>query len=470
VSRPKHLVSSSFPALAAVLGFCMSALPALAVAPLELPKIHEERLGNGLAVVTVEKKGLPLVSVRLLLPTGSVRDPKGKDGLASFTAGLLRRGTTTRTAEQIDDAIESVGGLLALDAGMEASSVSATVPSEHVGAALEVIADLVRNPSFPKKEVELERRQELARLQQDLDDPSAVADRALVRFFYGDGHPYGHPVEGRTATVKTFTRADVAAFHKGTFTPRGATLLFVGEITPAAALVLAKGQLGAWSGPQLPAIELARPASPKGLEILLVDKPDASQAQVRASVPGIARKDPTFHAQAVANTIVGGGFTSRLVDEVRVNRGLSYSVSTRVVALREFGALSYTTFTKTETVRQILDVSLSVLDAFGRTGPTADELEKAKRYVIGLYPSRVESIDQLSEALGSARVLGLPFESIASYRDEVAGVSPVAAAEVARRYPSSTSAKIVVVGKAAEIRPQLAGLGTVTEAKASAYE
>lgn len=470
MTSSKHPKLLGFSALAAALGICMSAQPARAVAPLQLPTVHEERLANGLAVVTVEKKGLPLVAIRLLLPTGAVRDPKGKDGLAAFTADLLRRGTAKRTADQIDDAIESVGGLLGLDAGMESTSLSATVPAEHAGHALDVIADLVRNPLFPKRELDLSKRQHLAQLVQALDDASHVADRALVRFFYGEAHPYGHPVEGRTATVKTFTRDDLVRFHKATYTPRGATLLFVGEITPAAALDLAKAHLGSWNGPDLKPIAVTAPAASQGLELLLVDKPDATQAQVRATVPGIARRDPTFHAQTVANTIVGGGFTSRLVDEVRVNRGLSYSVSTRVVALREFGALSYSTFTKTETVRQILDVSLGVLDTFGGSGPTVDELEKAKRYVIGLYPSRVESIDNLAEALGSARVLGLPFESIETYRDDVAKVTPAAATEVAKRYPSSRSARIVVVGKAAEIRPQLAGLGTLTEAKVADFE
>lgn len=458
-------------AMVPVMSLAQTTIPAAAkVAPLTLPPIVEQKLPNGLAVVTVVKRDLPLVAVRLVVPTGVARDPKGKEGLASFTSSLLRRGTSKRTADEIDDEIEFVGGLLGVDSGYESTSLGVTVPAEHVETALSIIADLAQRAAFPKKEFDVAKRREISQLKQDLDDPSSVADRAVVKFFYGKDHPYGHPSQGTAASVKTFKRDDLAGFYKDTFTPHGAMLLFVGDIDPVQAQELAGKLFGGWKGKPAKALQVAPPAAPQGLEILLVDKPDATQAQVRAITPGIARKDPAFFATTTANTVVGGGFTSRLVDEVRVNKGLSYSVSTRVIALREFGAISYSTFTKTETVREILDVSFRVLDLFRDKGPTQLELDNAKRYVIGLYPSRVESIDQLGEALASARIAGLPFESISEYRGLVAAVSVSDAIAAAKRYPGVGSAKIVIVGSAAKIRPQLAGLGKLTEAKASDYE
>lgn len=447
------------------------AIPAAAtVAPLNLPPITEVALDNGLAVVTVQKRDLPLVAVRLVVPTGSARDPLGKEGIASFTAQLLRRGTAKRSAEEVDDAIESIGGLLGVEANAETTGLGVTVPSEHVATALDVIADLVQNPSFPKKEFDLARRRELAHLQQDLDDPSGIAETALVEFFYGHGHPYGHPGQGRTASVKKFQRADVTAFHETTFTPHGAMLLFVGDIAPAEALALARKSLGGWKGRQLAPVDPPAPQRSGGVEILLVDKPDATQAQVRVIVPGIARKDPRYYAAIVANTILGGGFTSRLVDEVRVNKGLSYSVSTRVVGLPRFGAVTYSSFTKTETLRELLDVSFGVLGLFRDKGPTQDEVEKAKRYMIGMYPARVESNEQLGEALSSARFQELPFEVIAQYRAEVAAAPMALITDTAQLFPWKGEAKVVIVGAAAKIKPQLEGLGKLTVKKVEEYQ
>ncbi len=435
------------------------------VAPMTLPPLTETALPNGLSVVTVERHDLPLVTVRLVIGTGSARDPLGKDGLAAFTADLLRRGTARRSADQIDDAIESVGGLLGVDAGLEATGLTATVPSDHAAGALEVIADLAQRASFPEPEVELARRRTLALLAQLLDEPSSVADRALVDIFYGKDHAYGHPGDGRASTVETFRREDAAAFRDATYRPAGALLLFAGDIRPEEAVQLARNAFGEWEGEPLASSSPAAAARPRGLDVLLVDKADATQAQVRLAVPGIARKDVRFYAAVLANAVVGGGFTSRLVDEVRVNRGLSYSVGTRLVALRELGAVTLATFTKSETAREILDVSLGVLDAFRAEGPTAQELDKARRYVIGLYPERVESNEQLAEALSSARFLGLPFDVVARYRDELARATLPEVVEMARLFPGSDGAKVVVVGRAGEIAAQLEGLGAVTVRK-----
>lgn len=440
------------------------------VAPLTLPPISESELDNGLSFVTVEKHDLPLVTVRLVVSAGAARDPKGKEGIASFTGSLLRRGTQQRSGEAIDDAIESIGGLMGVDVGFETTSVVVTVPSEHLETALGVVAELVRSPSFPTLEVDVERRNLLAGLTQDLDDPSWVADRAISQFFYGKDHPYSRSVAGRAATVETFERADVVAFHEATYSPHDALLLFAGDVDPAAAGKLASELFGDWRGPELERLQPPAPAAVEGVQILLVDKPDATQAQVRAAVPGLARHDSRYYAAVLANTVVGGGFTSRLVDEVRVNRGLSYSVGTRVVALRDFGAISFSTFTKTETVREILDVSLGVLDAFAADGVTDEELGSAKRYVIGIYPSRVESIESLTDSLASMRLLGLPFDEIEAYRGRLAEVESAQVQQVSQLWPGSKAARVVVVGNAEAIAPQLEGLGTVKVVKATSFK
>jgi zinc protease len=443
---------------------------ASSVAPLHLPPLTQETLANGLTIVTARKTELPLVALRLVVRTGAALDPPGKEGLASLTGLMLRRGTAKRSSDQVNDAIESIGGLLGVDVGYEATSIAVTVPAEHVGTALEVMADLARNASFPEKEFNLEKRRELSQLQQDLDDPTGLAERALVQFYYGPEHPFGHPTEGRSRSVKTIKRTDLIAFHRNTFGPSGSILFFVGDIEPSKAQELARKTLGSWQGRAYHPLAVARPSPVTEAQILLVDKADATQTQVRVAVPGLARKDPGYFAAVVANTIVGGGFTSRLVDEVRVNRGLSYSVSTRLIAMKEFGIIAYSTFTRNDTVREILDVSFKVLSGFHDTGPTEEEVRKARSYIVGLYPGRIESIDQLAEALSAARLVDLPFESIEEYRQRVNAVDVRAAAETARIFPTLAASRIVVVGSAEKIRGQLEGLGTVRVIKAKDLE
>jgi zinc protease len=270
--------------------------------------------------------------------------------------------------------------------------------------------------------------------------------------------------------VKKIDRAQVAAFYRRTYSPQGAVLYFVGDIQPDVAAALARKALASWKGNPWTPLDIPGVGAIKGPQILLVDKADATQAQVRVTVPGISRNDPAYYGAVVANTVLGGGFTSRLVDEIRVNQGLSYSVSTRVVALRKGGAISYSTFTQTDTVRKILDASFKVLSEFHDKGPTNDEVEKAKRYVIGLYPGRVESIDQLAEALAMARLNGLPFSSVEEYRGRIGAIDQSSAAAVSQLFPVPSASKIVIVGNASKIKPQLTGLGTVTAARVKDFE
>src|SRR5262245_8923650 len=223
----------------------MAMASALAVGPISLPPLKEEKLENGLTTVVAERRELPMVSVRLVLRAGAARDPKGKEGLASLVGSLLRRGTQKRTADQIDEGVESIGGRLSVDTGPDATVLALSAPSERLGELLDVAADLVTRPSFPPKEVDNARARTLASLARALDEPAEVADRALSSAAWGD-HPYGHPPEGYTRTVKGLTREDVVAFHKATYVPRGSVLVVAGDVDPAAVLETARKAFGAW--------------------------------------------------------------------------------------------------------------------------------------------------------------------------------------------------------------------------------
>ena len=295
--------------------------------PLKLPTTTETTTSSGLQVLAAERGPLPLVSMRLVLRAGSSTDPKDKHGLADFTARLLRRGTARMNADAIDEAVEFVGASLAAGVSEDLMSLYITTPAEHFSAMLSVLGQLVSEPIFPEKEVELARERSLAQFANDLDDPSTIADRAFTKALWGD-HPYGHDVGGSASHVRTFTREDVVRFHRERIGPRGALLVVVGAVKPELVAAEAEKAFAGWTQPSRTSPLVVPPLERVALagRVILVDKPDQSQSQVRIGGPGYRIGHPDYFAATAMNIALGGGFTSRLVNEVRVERGLSYSV------------------------------------------------------------------------------------------------------------------------------------------------
>jgi zinc protease len=197
----------------------------------QLPPFHEFKTSGGLNVIVARREPIPLVSIRLVLRGGATLDPRGRFGLANFTAHLLRRGTARMTADEINDAVEFAGAGLSAGASEDFSAVSLTTPARSLKSMLELLGQLVREPVFPEAEVDVARRRVLAELANDLDDPCLVADRALQRALWGD-HPYGHDTGGTARDVARFTREDVVAFHRQNYGPRVSLLVVTGAVPP----------------------------------------------------------------------------------------------------------------------------------------------------------------------------------------------------------------------------------------------
>lgn len=437
--------------------------------PLKLPPLVETRLSNGLAIVVAERHGLPLVAARLVVFAGSARDPVGKGGLASLTGEVLRRGTATRTAIELDDAIERVGGGLYADVGRDSSELATSLPSAHLDAALDVLADLAMHPAFPPAEVDLARRRTLASLARDLDDPAAVADRFIAREGFGEASPYGHPIHGRQKTVASLTRDDLVLFHRAAYTPANAVLFVVGDVSADEARALAEKRFGAWTGAAPAPLAITPPVAGPA-RVVLVDKPDASQAQIRFVAPGLTEASPDWPAAYAANACLGGGFTAILMDEIRVKRGLTYGASSRFNDERSAGLFVFSSFTKNASIHELASLARDLIAGFRATGPTAEQLEKAKAYVTGLYPLGLETNDQLCAALASAAVKGLPFASIADFPAKLAAVTPEQAKAAAAKYLPADAATLVVVGEAKAAEAQLQGFGPIAKLPLSAAE
>jgi predicted Zn-dependent peptidase len=430
---------------------------AAAVEELHLPPITRTTLENGLRIVVAEYHELPLVEATLLVGAGAAQDPPGREGLAALTAGTLTRGTARLGAKELARAIDVLGARLDASAGTDATVVTAEFLAEDVAAGVDLLRQVMLEPAFARDEVRRARDVQAAEIVAALQEPRAVTEKCFAGFLYG-AHPYGRPVEGRSTTVPELGRGDVRDFYERWYRPNNAILVLVGDLPAAEAVGRVREAFAAWR-PRPDAVPAPIPA-PEPLparRVLLVDKADATQTQIRIGNVAIPRNHPDWIPATVANTILGGGFTSELVEELRVKRSLTYSAWSAFAARRRGGDFRIGTFTKSPTTAETLSLALEVEGRFRTTPPDAKALAKAKSYLRGQFPLKLEGPDALAARLAEIEFHGLPEDELRTYRQRVDAVSPAEVARVsAAHMPPPDRVAIVVVGRAEEIRAPLA--------------
>ena len=453
--------------LALPLAACLCLAPATAppaggaVAGFRVPAPARTVLRNGLTLLVLERRSIPLVQLQLMVKTGSTSDPAGKEGTAALVARLLKRGTRSRAASQFFEEVEFVGGSIDTAAGPDASFVRGEFAARDVEIGFNLFADLALNPAFRPEEFDKEKRQSLAEIAEILDDPERVARLAFASWLYG-AHPYGRPTDGTERSVRVITRDDVAAFYESRYAPNNAVLVIVGDLDAAQAAQRAERYFSTWKRRTVPEVKVGEAQGVRGRKVLLIDKPDATQSQIRFGNIGIKRSDADYFPLLVGNTVLGGGFTSWLVNEVRVKRGLTYSISSRMEALRGTGSLCVSTFSKNSSVLETIKISLEQVGRLRSGDLPAEDLEKGRNFLAGLYPLRIESPDDLAAEILNIDLYGLDPDTINQYQRRVraTGVDAVKRA-AASRLPLADLA-IVVVGPAETLKTDLETLGPVT--------
>lgn len=434
---------------------------------IQLPPLHRERLPSGLEILVVDRPGVPLVAVRLIIAAGSALDPGRGHGLANLVVQVARRGTKRRSGTEIDEEIESLGAELGGAADEDASGFGLSAPVESLAHLLDVVVDVVTAPVFPMREFERVRRREVASIAHVLDEPGAVADRAMLRAAYVD-HPYAHPPDGRRAHLAALRRRDLVAFHERWYGPGGATLVIVGRVDIAETVALARRKLSRWHPRAAEAPPVPPAPAPVRRRVVVVDKPDATQVQIRIALPALARSTPEYFPAIAANAVFGGGFTSRLVEAIRVNRGLSYGVRSRFGMSRGGGIFFISSFTKTESAAELVQVALDEAARFADAGPTPDELQRAQSWLAGLHPLSLETHEQLAEKLADAWLYGFPLAQITEYAANIRAVTPEQCTSIARSwFPVDGRGAIVAVGRARDVAKQLQPFGPVEVLPAS---
>ena len=447
---------------------CIAALTLLA-ALAGVPPAHgapipttRTKLANGLDVIVVPTSRLPLVDFRLVARAGSVNDPAGREGLASLTADLLTQGAGKRTAKQLADDIEFVGGSLNAFPGTEQMVVTCEVLKKDLPLGLELFRDVIVSPTFSAEDFSRKKEEALGQIASDKSEPSVIADNAMARWFWGE-NSLGHPPIGWDASVKSITRDDVVGFHRGFLTPERSVLVIVGDVDPKALVSQLKTAFAAWkpAGP-LPATDPYGPAAAlKGRSVRVINKPEATQTQIRMMCPSIPRNHPDWYALQVANTICGDGFTSRLVNSIRVEQGLTYSISSQFQQRRAAGAFRISTFTRNDQLRKCVDATLAEVKKLVDEGPTDAELDKARNYLKGQYPLGLQAPDDLAGEIANIQFFGLPQDFIATYPERIGAVTMADVKRVLKTYFCTEDLKILVVTNGDMAKKALDGVGAL---------
>ena len=422
----------------------------------QFPSPVEQTLSNGLRVIVIQRSATPLVSAQLLIKNGGEIDPPELAGLADMTASLLTKGTQTRDATKIAEEVESLGGTLDSGARWDASTVTVGVMSAKIAPAMEILADVVRRPTFKSEEVERLRQQYLDNLTLALGQPGPLARFVAARVVFGDA-PYGHPLGGTNESLGRITAADIANLHSRCYRPDNAVLVIGGDIGAKDGFALATKYFGDWQKPSLP-LPTVEPAvgngSPKTGRVVVIDKPDAGQAAVYLARIGINRKDPDYFGGLVANSVLSG-YSGRLNQEIRIKRGLSYGASSVLDARRDVGAFVASAQTKNESGAQVADLLLGEIGRLSSAPPVEAELTPRKAVLVGNFSRNLETVNGLVGQVASLALYGLSFDEINRYINDVQAITSAEVEKFARTRLDAKSSNIIIVGNAKAFLPEL---------------
>ncbi len=417
-----------------------------AVAPV-LPKPAEKTLANGLRVIVARSTDLPLVTADLTLKTGAWADPAGLAGATGMTADMLTEGTHARSAQEIAREVEALGASLDTGSSLEESSVTLNVMADKLDQAMPIMADVVLNPAFKPEELERQRQLTLDALQVAYHEPGDIAAYAAEPVVFA-ATPFGHVAAGTPDSIARLKTADLAAIHQAWFRPDNAILVLTGDITPEQGFALAERAFGDWAKP--PALLAPAPAiAPKpAARTVAVDLPGAGQASVNVVKPAIPRSDPAYYTGIVANAVLGGGYSARLNEEIRIKRGLSYGASSRLSAQRTTGLFRASAQTKNESAPQVLELIDAQMQGLAAAAPGAEELTARKSMLVGGYGRSLATTNGLANILGALALYGVPIDEITRYTAKVEAVGPGDVQAFAARMFDPANASVVVVGDA----------------------
>lgn len=405
---------------------------------------QREVLPNGMVLLVAEQRAVPIVTVSMLVQAGAILDPPDKPGVANLVAQMMTQGTKTRTAPQISEAIEFIGGSLSVDAGQELATISLSVLSKDLDMGLDLLADVLLNPVFNQADVQRKIQEVVAGIKRDQEDPGTVSSQAFLLLAYGS-HPFGRPVEGTEQSVPTITRDDLVKFHEAYFRPNTAIVAVVGDTNLADTRQRLVAKLSAWqpgkavfSPPRLPA--------PLSQRVVKTIQRQVTQSSINLGHLGITRDNPDYYAVQVMNYLLGGGFNSYLISKIREEKGWAYDVGSYFAAAKVAGDFSVSMQTKNEVAQDAIDEALAQIRRI-RDQPVSDQdLKDAKAYMTGSFPLRLDTSKKIVGMLATIEYYGLGLDYVEKYAARINAVTAADIQRVAQKHLDPEKYALAVVG------------------------
>ena len=431
-------------------------------APPRLPPlpIQKHTFDSGLALAVVERRELPIVDLDLVIRAGAALDAPSMAGRALMTAEMVDEGTASRSAIQIAEDIDYLGGDLHVSAGFDSTVLSLHVLADRLPAALDVLADVALAPAFPSAEFDRKKRERLTALLQDHDEARIIANKALALGIFGPAHPYGQPAGGTHTSLGSVTLEQVRDFYNRNFSPSNAFMIAVGDIDFTDFVQEIAGRFAHWeNGARIQAAGVPTASLPPSTRVLLVDKPGAAQAEIRVGHIGPARDSSDYFPLVVLNTILGGAFTSRLNLRLREEMGVTYGASSKFGWRKSGGVFWASSAVDTEAAAESVGVILNEMRQLRDAELAASEVRRAVQYLAYGLPRAFESTDDIAAHLREQLLYGLTDDYWATYVDRVLAVTPQQVKEVADRHLQPGRAVAVVVADRSAVETKLNALG-----------
>ncbi|HEX3527067.1 MAG TPA: pitrilysin family protein [Thermoanaerobaculia bacterium] len=433
--------------------------------PFHFPPFLRRRLPNGLEVLAARQPGVPLISLELMLPAGGQNDPAGKIGLATLTASAIDEGTRRRGAMEIAAEVEQLGGYLATGADWDEGYLGAGLLSSRLREGIDLLAEVLGEATFPDQEIERLGKQRLGEILRRSQDPSTLADEMLYRVVY-QGTAYANPLIGTAESVPALDRASLVDFYQRYYTLHGAAFIAVGDLDPEEILREAEAVFGQASAAAPPAPEI-RPRALDGISVHVVDRPGATQTELRLGHPGVARRDPDYIPLLLLNSLLGGKFTSRINMNLRERHGYTYGASTRFISRLQPGPFLVDAAVSTESAGAAAREVLHELRRIREDLVEPEEIDETRSYILGVFPYTFQTISDFAKRLETLAIYGLPSDYYDTYQERLTALSREELREAARRHLDPEHIAVVAVGPADTLVPQLEGLGAVTVSSVS---
>ncbi len=415
---------------------------------------QREVLPNGMVLLFSEKRAVPILTATMLIQAGAIQDPPDKPGVANLTAELITQGTTARSATQISEAIEFVGGSLSVGVGQDVATVSLSVLSRDLELGLDLLADILLNPTFAPDEVKRKVQEVLAGIKRKQEDPGEVAAEAFAALVFGP-HRYGRPVEGTEASVPTITREDLVRFHQANYRPSKTILAVVGDVSLSDLKRRLEVRLGGWQ-PGGPTFAPPPDPAPLARPVVRTIQQDVTQANILLGHLGVTRDNPDYYAIQVMNYILGGGgITSRLTSKIREEHGWAYDVGSAFTPDKYAGTFSVSVQTKNQTAQDAIDAILAEMRQIREQPVTGTELTDAKAYLTGSFPLRLDTTSKIARLLANIEYFSLGLDYVDRYAGFINSVTVADIQRVAQKYlhPDRYALAVVADLTKAKVKP-----------------